>query len=68
MKYYSVIQDESMFVNELSVQSPRKPGYSSHPEPSEQERAVPETKQPKPTNTPVRKTDPSGIPFGDEEE
>ena len=67
MKYYMIIQDESMFVNQLSVFSTQRPGYSSYPEPSDQERAVPETKQPKATNTPVRKTDPSRF-LHDEEE
>ena len=41
---------------------------SSQPEPDHQERAVPETKQPDPSNQSIRKTDPSHHAFHDEEE
>ena len=40
----------------------------SQPEPDHQERAVTDTKQPDPTNQPIRKTDPSHHAFHDEEE
>ena len=41
---------------------------SSQPEPDHQERAVTDTKQPDPSNQPIRKTDPSSHAFHDEEE
>ena len=41
---------------------------SSQPEPDHQERAVTDTKQPDPSNQPMRKTDPSRQAFHDEEE
>ena len=68
MSFTDIINDQSMFVNETTTMyMQRKPGYTSHPEPADQERAVPETKQPQPTNKPIRKTDPSHRSFDEEE-
>ncbi len=47
----------------MAPRSPVKPKNTS-----DQQRAVIDTKQPPPTNQPVRKTDPSRTGFNDEEE